>query len=141
MSAPARRLPEPEPSPARQPERRAAPLARQPAARPRISTPPHAQRRARRGFHPAFLVFSSIVVTFLVVSAVSLSALLVQTSFGIESLEQRIGVLADHSEVLVTEVAEASSPARVAGWARRRGMVIPEEVVTLTVPARAEGGG
>jgi cell division protein FtsL len=82
-----------------------------------------------------FLVFSATLVTALVAAAVSLSAMLVQASFRVEELQARVTELADQGELLTIEVAELSSPSRVASWADGMGMVTPEEVVPLTVRA------
>jgi cell division protein FtsL len=100
---------------------------------------PRPRRRARRGPHPAFLILTAIVVTALVAAAVSLSAMLVQASFDVGELETRVAELADRGAVLTTEVAELSSPSRVAKWADGRGMVMPDEVVALTIPAESRG--
>jgi cell division protein FtsL len=114
---------------------------RAPAARPRISIPSHPRRRARRGFHPAFWILTAAVVTTMVVALASVSALVVQTSFGIDSLEARIAELGDRQQYLTREAASLSSPSRVAAWARRRGMVMPEDVVVVQVPGAAAGAG
>jgi len=86
-----------------------------------------------------FLVFSAVVVTAIITAAVSLSAMIVQASFRVEELEARIVELADREEVLTIDVAELSSPSRVARWADDRGMVMPDEVVILTIP-RGDAG-
>ena len=151
MSTPARELTPPgshqaplpapalAPTPAPTP-RRARPV-RAPAARPTTTSPPSPRRRARRGFHPAFWIFSALVVTGMVVGIVSLSALLVQTGFGIDRDEARIAELTDQRELLFKEVATMSSPGRIASWARTRGFVMPESVVVLQVPGRSEVDG
>jgi len=128
------------PTPAPTPRDRARPV-RAPAARPTTTSPPSPRRRARRGFHPAFWIFSAFVVTGMVVGIVSLSALLVQTGFGIDRTEARIAELADERELLGKEVATMSSPGRIASWARARGFVMPEDVVVLQVPGRPEVDG
>jgi cell division protein FtsL len=115
--------------------------ARTPAARPRTSTPSHPRRRARRGSTPAFWILTAIVVTALVVGVVSLSALAVQSSFEADDLRSQIGDLADRQRVLTEQVASLSSPARVALWARRAGMVVPADVVVLRVQGPPSGDG
>lgn len=127
-------------NPAPTPRDRARPV-RAPAARPTITSPPSPRRRARRGFHPAFWIFSALVVTAMIVGIVSLSALLVQTGFGIDRTEARIAELADQRELLAKEVATMSSPGRIASWARTRGFVMPEDVVVLQVPGHPEVDG
>jgi cell division protein FtsL len=129
-------------APARRPvpsTERARPT-RTPAARPRTSTPPHPHRRARRGPSPAFWIFSAVVVSAMVVAIVSLSALVVQASFRVDSLTSQIAQLTDQQRVLHEQVAAESSPARIQAWAHQQGMVMPSDVVVLRVPA-AQGSG
>lgn len=153
MSVPARRVAEPTAHPApnahpARPARPARPAVRParrsapPAARPRTSViplPRARRRRAGRGARPAFFVLSAVVVTALVAAAVSLSAMLVQASFRVEALQAQVAELGDRGERLVTEVAELSSPWRVAGWAAGTGMVTPDDVVPLTLPREGLG--
>ncbi len=80
-----------------------------------------------------------MVVTAIVAAAGSLSAMIVQASFRVEALEAGIVELVDRGEVLTIEIAELSSPSRVARWAEDRGMVMPDDVVTLTIP-RGDAG-
>jgi cell division protein FtsL len=115
--------------------------ARPPAARPRTSTPPHPRRRARRGHTPAFWILTSVVVTAMVVGVVSLSALAVQASFRADALRAHIDELADRQQVLTEQVASLSSPARIAAWARRGGMQVPDHVVVLRVRDPDGGDG
>jgi cell division protein FtsL len=112
---------------------RAAPPARQPAARPLPSTPPQRSRGARRGFHPGFWIFSVAVVAALSIGIVAMHALLVQTEYAIRSTGGRATELQIEHEGLVDRVAELSSPARVAAWAHGHGMVTPIDVVILRV--------
>ncbi len=84
---------------------------------------------------------TAVVVTALVVGVVSLSALVVQSSFAADDLRSRIGDLAEHQQVLTEQVASLSSPARVAVWARRHGMVVPDDVVVLRVGDPQTGNG
>jgi cell division protein FtsL len=111
-----------------------APLPRTPAARPQISTPPHPRRRARRG-SPAFWVLAAGVITASVVGIVSVSALLVQTSFHVDETGGRITSLLAERDTLREQAAELSSPSRVRAWAVLQGMVVPDRVVILRVPA------
>jgi cell division protein FtsL len=115
--------------------------ARTPAARPRTSTAPRRRRRARRGPTPAFWILTAIVVTAMVVGVVSLSVLVVQSSFRADDLRAHIGELGDRQQVLTEEMASLSSPARIASWARRYGMVIPDRVVVLRVQDPPAGDG
>ncbi|MGZ8566350.1 MAG: hypothetical protein ACXWXS_04790 [Actinomycetota bacterium] len=149
MSAPARKLHHPPAArPARTPGRsagrdastpRRAPT-RTPAAHPPTSSPPSLRRRARRGSTPAFWIFTFVIVTALVVGIVSISAMLVSTSFQEDELRSRLVALADEREGLVRDAAGLSSPARVQAWARADGMVMPDQVVTLPVRSSPTGG-
>ena len=133
MSQPARQLPAP-----REPRRpptpsRVAPPARTPAARPTPSTPPRV--RARRGSHPAFWLFSAILVAGLVLGVVALNALVVNTTYRLEAVEQRQRAAAESGAALEVQVAHQSSPSRISRWAGAHGMVLPDSdaVVPLQV--------
>lgn len=129
MSAPAPQLRTPVPG-RRQPR---SPIPQTPAARPRTSSPPSPRRRARRGSTPAFWVVTFLIVTTMVVGIVSVSALLVRSSFHEEELRERIGALRVEQEGLHRDVVDLSSPSRIHAWARAEGMVVPERVITLRV--------
>jgi cell division protein FtsL len=118
------------------PERpaRLAPPARTPAARPRTDPFSRSRRRARRGLHPTFLVFASVVIVLLVLGVVAVNALFAQTAFAVHSMQTRVSQLADQRDVLATDVAGLSSPSRIAAWAERYRMVLPDDVVILRVP-------
>ena len=135
MSVPARQLaPSPQPRPSSPvPGLERARPTRAPAARPLTSSPPLPLRRARRGSTLAFWIFTTIVISTMIVGIVSVSALGVQGGFRIDELRDRIGTLTEEQEILTKEVAELSSPGRVQVWARRAGMVMPENVVVLRV--------
>jgi len=130
VSAPARSL-----APATAPVRRTRPSA----ARPPVSPSPSPLRRARRGT-PPFWVLTAIIATSLVVGIVSLSALAVQAGFRSDDLRERLGGLQAQQQVLREEVAAASAPSRVMRWARGEGMVMPDRVVILRIPADPEPG-
>jgi cell division protein FtsL len=129
MSTPARKLDTPAPLP----DPRVRP-SRTPAARPPRTTPPHPDRRARRGSPFAFWILVAIVSGILIIGIASLSALLVQTSFQGDDLRTQLGVLQQQHEVLRERVAAESSPQRIMEWARERGMQMPEHVVILHLP-------
>jgi len=140
MSVPARKLPSPREA---APARPAARPARQPAARPTSSTPP--QRRARRGSSPAVWFLSAIVVSALVLLVVGLNAMVVNTTYRLTDVQERVRVLAEQHDELDIEVARLSSPSRVAEWADVVGMVVPGpgDSVILRVPGErvgADGG-
>ena len=133
MSQPARQLPatrEPRRSPT---PSRVAPPARTPATRPTPSTPPRV--RARRGSHPAFWLFSAILVAGLVLGVVALNALVVNTTYRLEAVEQRQRAAAESGAALEVQVAHQSSPSRISRWASAHGMVLPDSdaVVPLQV--------
>jgi hypothetical protein len=80
-------------------------------------------------------------MTALVVGIVSLSALAVQASFRSDDLTERLGSLMQEQQVLRERVAAASAPSRVMSWARDEGMVMPDQVVILRIPAADPGAG
>jgi cell division protein FtsL len=113
---------------------RPAPPARTSAARPRTHPPSPASRRARRGLHPTFMVFASVVIVVLVLGVVTMNALFAQTAFAVHSTQTRVAELAEEDVVLATDVARLSSPSRIAEWAAHFRMVLPDDVVILRVP-------
>lgn len=141
MSVPAREVEhapalDPERPPGRTPtapERPASP-ARTPAARPPTDPRSRPRRRARRGLHPTFMVFASIVIVLLVLGVVAMNALFAQTAFAVHSTQTSVADLAEQHDVLATDVARLSSPSRIAAWAERYQMVLPSDVVILRVP-------
>jgi cell division protein FtsL len=138
MSQPARALPArpvpahlPTPVPPRRPRPvpRRAPLPRTAPARP--STGVNRARRNRSGF----LILSSVLVGSMVLGLVALNALLAQSSFRVDDLEQRVGVLTQENLELTRQQAALSAPGRIAAWARSHGMRLPDEIRFLHVPA------
>ena len=138
MSQPARALPaRPIPAhlPAPVPSRRARPAPRRAPTRrtalPRPSTGVNRPRRSRSGF----VIFSSVLVGSMVLGLVALNALLAQSSFRVDDLEQRVGVLTQENLELTRQQAALSAPGRIAAWARSHGMRLPDEIRFLHVPA------
>ena len=139
MSVPAPTLPEsrspdlsPRPEPAARP-------ARHPAARPNPATPP--QRRARRGPTPAFWFLSAALVSSLVWAIVALGALVVNTTYRMTDVQSQVRGLQDRQAELDVEVAQLSSPSRIAEWANMVGLVRPAgDPVILRVPGRLFDG-
>ena len=130
MSLPARRL---EPTP-KAPRRRSRPVARpRPAARPRSTAQP--ARRRRRG-SLGFLVLSFAVLGSMVFGIVVVNVLLAQMSFRIGTAEQRLEELSQEHLELVGEQASLSAPGRIAAWASRHGMRLPDDIRFL----HASGG-
>jgi hypothetical protein len=142
MSLPAREADRWVPSPAQPDHRRAVTPARTPAARPLITTPPHPHRRARRGYHPAFWVFTLVVMSSMVVGLVSLNAMRVDAAYRTRSVSEEVRLLTGERETLVNDVAHLSSPSRIGTWARAKGLVhpAPGDVVILQVPGGFSGG-
>ncbi len=136
MSVPAPALPESR-SPARSPRPKpAARPARHPAARPNPATPP--QRRARRGPTPAFWFLSAALVSSLVWAVVALGALVVNTTYRMTDVQSQVRGLLDRQAELDLDVAQLSSPSRIAEWADMVGLVRPAagDSVILRVPGR-----
>jgi hypothetical protein len=70
----------------------------------------------------------------MVLGLVSLNALLAKGSFRVDDLSNRIDTLeAEHLE-LVNDQASLSAPGRIAEWARRNGMRLPDDIRLLHAP-------
>jgi cell division protein FtsL len=80
------------------------------------------------------MVFASLVIVALVLGVVAMNALFAQTAFAVHSLQTRVTDLGEQHDVLATDVARLSSPSRIAAWAERYQMVLPDNVVILRVP-------
>jgi cell division protein FtsL len=78
-----------------------------------------------------FAVFATLVVGSMVLGIVSLNALLAQQSFRIDEAERRIETLQTEQLDLVHEQATLSAPGRIAAWARRNGMRLPDDIRSL----------
>ena len=135
MSQPARALPArsiPAHLPTPVPSRRARPAPR-PAPSPRAAPPRPSTvvDRSRSGF----LILSSVLVGSMVLGLVALNALLAQSSFRVDDLEARVGVLTQENLELTRQQAALSAPGRIAAWARSHGMRLPDEIRFLHVPA------
>jgi cell division protein FtsL len=122
MAVPARRLPTRRPSPSR----RLVSVPRRRVAAPRPT------RRRRR---VPFLLFSLVMVATTVVGLVSAQALVAQDSFRIADLSAEAERLEASYGLLRLEVAELSAPDRIVAAARKAGLVLPEEVEILRLPA------
>lgn len=133
MSLPARRaMPSaaPEPFPVGDaPERRPAERSTRPSGRGAAA--PATTTRRRRKHHLGFAVFAAVVLGSMVLGIVSLNALLAQQSFRIDDAERRIEALQTERLDLVHEQARLSAPGRIAGWARRNGMRLPDDIRSL----------
>lgn len=125
MAVPATRVQRARPSPTRRPSgtrRRPTPTVR-PAPKP-----------IRRRKVP-FLLFAFLLVAATVVGLVSAQALVAQESFRIADLSAEADRLEASYGSLRLEVAELSSPDRIVEAARKAGLVLPEEVEELRLPA------
>ncbi len=71
----------------------------------------------------------------IVLGLVSLSALLAQRSFRIDDLRGRIDALSEEHLQLQREQAALSAPGRIAVWALRHGMRLPDDIRFLHVPS------
>ena len=111
-----------------------SPTPRRTALRPRPPAAAKNKPAARRGLHPAFVTFASIVIVLLVVGVVALNALFAQTAFAVHSMQTHVAGLDEQHDVLATDAARLSSPSRIATWAERYQMVLPNNVVILRVP-------
>jgi cell division protein FtsL len=80
------------------------------------------------------MMFASLVIIVLVLGIVAMNALFAQTAFAVHSVRTQVTELAEQRDVLATEVARLSSPSRIAEWAERYRMVLPDDVVILRVP-------
>jgi cell division protein FtsL len=128
------------------PQHRLEPASRAPRRRtlrapgPRTSERParlttRRRRRARRG-GIGFVVLSFVVLGSMVFSIVVVNVLLAQTSFRITSAEQRLEELSREHLELMSEQASLSAPGRIATWASRHGMRLPDDIRIL----HASGG-
>jgi len=140
MSVPARHLSPHEPE--RAGSARGAPLLRLPpvASEPPLGPAPTrspgrpstAAPRIRRRKHAAgFAALATAVVGLMVLGIVTLNALLAQTSFRVDEVERRIDELSQEHLELVREQAQLSAPGRIAEWARRNGMRLPDDIRSL----------
>ncbi|HEX2088692.1 MAG TPA: cell division protein FtsL [Actinomycetota bacterium] len=80
-----------------------------------------------------FLVGAVVVVSLLVLGIVTLQAVLSETSFEMRELSRKATQLQSEYSRLKLQVAELSSPERVAREARKLGLTIPTRVRTLSV--------
>jgi cell division protein FtsL len=97
-------------------------------ARPRLRvvTPPRSRRLP-------FLIASFLIVGILVVGVASVQAVVSQGSFHMQELTRRNVELQQQYGRLKLQVAELSSPGRIASEARRLGFRVPKDVRTLPV--------
>jgi len=82
----------------------------------------------------AFAVVFCTIVAFMGLGLVSLKALLAQQSFAVDDLSTRLETLEGQHLELVSEQAQLSAPGRIAEWARRNGMRLPDDIRLLHAP-------
>ena len=80
-----------------------------------------------------FFAGAVLAVSVLVLGTVSLQAVLSETSFEMRELSRKATRLQSEYSRLKLQVAELSSPERVAREARKLGLTIPTRVRTLSV--------
>lgn len=95
----------------------------------------HRRAAARRRGQLGFFVLSSLILGSMIFGLVSLNALLAQSSFRVDDLERRIAGLSQENLELTREQAKLSAPGRVAAWATRQGMRLPDDLQILHVPS------
>ena len=75
-----------------------------------------------------------MIVGSMVFGIVVLNALLAQTSFRIDQTERRLEELSEEHLELIREQATLSAPGRIAAWASRHGMRLPDDIRILHAP-------
>lgn len=73
----------------------------------------------------------------IVLGIVTMNVLLAQTSFHIDAVSERVVALVQERLELVRQQAELSAPDRIAAWARRHGMRLPDDIRFLHAPGDA----
>lgn len=131
MSVPAPKAPALAPARPQAPGSRPAPTGPPGPAR----APGSPARIRRKRHHVGFLVLASIVVVPMILGIVSLNVLLAQTSFRIDAVERRIADLSREQVDLVRRQATLSAPGRIADWAARHGMRLPDDIRSLHAPS------
>jgi hypothetical protein len=121
-------------------ERPAAPGGARPARRPggaeglerapRSPAPP----RPRGKHHVGFAITAAVLLGSMLLGIAGLNALVAQQSFRLDEVERRIASLTTMQRELVHERARLSAPGRIAAWARRMGMRLPDGIRPLHTP-------
>lgn len=130
MSAPARRLTAPGSAP--EGPRRVTGGTRRPRSHGNVR--PAAARRRRRQHRLGFALLASVLVGLMVFGIVVLNVLLAQQSFRIDEVERRLEMLGVEHLELLREQATLSAPGRIAAWASRHGMRLPDDIRILRAP-------
>jgi cell division protein FtsL len=84
-----------------------------------------------------------VVFASALLGLVSLNAIRAKASFRLDDVSGRIRALEEQHLELLLEQAELSAPGRIAGWARRNGMRLPDDIRILHAPdaSRAPAAG
>ncbi len=84
-----------------------------------------------------------MLITALTLGVVVLNALVVNTTYQLQAVQEQQRAAAEARGDLEIEVARLSSPSRISGWAAENGMVLPapDDVVPLQVRGSGGGGG
>jgi cell division protein FtsL len=131
VSSPARRLvtpPEGVPTPT-------PPAQQRPSTPPRRPVHPEAPRaRGRRRCGTTSFALPPAPSSARSFGIVVLNALLAQTSVRIDQADRRMQELSQEHLALVREQATLSAPGRIAAWASRHGMRLPDDIRILHAP-------
>ena len=103
--------------------------------RARLRPVPTPKPPTKRRRHIAFLLFSAVVIGVLLFGVVTAQVMLAQSGFQLEELSKRTDRLTQEYGELKLEVAELSSPARIAEAAKGSGLLYtdPDKIRTLPV--------
>jgi cell division protein FtsL len=104
-------------------------------ARPSLRAVPN-RRPERRA---PFVFAAAVVVGILVFGVVALQAIMAETSFRMQDLTQRGVELRQSQGELRLEIAELTSPRRIAERAKALGLHVPNGVKTLRVGSTEHG--
>jgi hypothetical protein len=126
-------VPEAVPERARSP-RRTTGAAGAKRAPQRPAPPAPRVTRSRGKHHVGFAITAAVLLGPMLLGIAGLNALLAQQSFRLDAVEQRIASLASEHRELVHERARLSAPGRIAAWARRMGMRLPDDIRPLHTP-------
>jgi cell division protein FtsL len=85
-----------------------------------------------------FALFASLVVGGIVFGIVVLNVLLAQAAFRLEAAQRAVSELSQEHVELVREQATLSAPGRIAAWAIRRGMRLPDDIRILHAPGEGQ---
>ena len=116
-----------------------------PARGTRIASPPEEARapqgaasrvttRRARPHHLGFALLAAVLLGSMVFGIVVLNALLAQASFRIDQAERLIEELSAEHLDLVRQQATLSATGRIAAWATRHGMRLPDDIRILHAP-------